>query len=162
MPMKRFGFSSDGGSRMRKIVSVTPSIAETMRNIVFIMIGVAVLVFKRHYSGPCESMVYAYAGNVAVSFAVYFNALNAPVKVRYKQLWAAGLALAAVELFEVFDGFGIMSNVYDALDLVANGVGVILALVVDRAWGFCQVKCSGRSTRINYVAPKAAEKKDSN
>ena len=147
---------------MRKIASVTPSKTEKMRNIVFIMIGVAVLVFKRHYSGPFESMVYAYAGNVAVSFAVYFNALNAPVKVRYKQLLAAGLALAAVELFEVFDGFGIMSNVYDALDLVANGVGVILALVVDRAWGFCQVKCSGRSTRINYVAPNAAEKKDSN
>jgi len=162
MPMKRYGFSSDGGSRMRKIVFVTPSRTETLRNIVFIMIGVAVLVFKRHYSGPLESMVYAYAGNVAVSFAVYFNALNVPVKVRHKQLWAAGLALAAVELFEVFDGFGIMSNVYDTLDLVANGVGVILALVVDRAWGFCQGNCSGRSTRINYVAPNAAETKDSN
>lgn len=147
---------------MRKIVLVTPSIAEKMRNIVFIMIGVAVLVFKRHYSGPFQPIVYAYAGNVAVSFAVYFNALNAPVKVRYKQLWAAGLALAAVELFEVFDGFGIMSNVYDTFDLVANGVGVILALVVDRAWGFCRVKCSGRSTRIDSVAPNAAEKKDSN
>ena len=162
MPMKRYGFSSDGGSGMRKIVSVTPSITETMRNVVFILIGGAVLVFKRHYSGPFESIVYAYAGNVAVSFAVYFNALNAPVKLRYKQLWAAGAALAAVELFEVFDGFGIMSNVYDALDLVANGVGVILAMVVDRAWGLCQVKCSGRSTRINYVAPNAAEKGDSN
>ncbi len=146
---------------MHKIVSVTPNITEKMRNIGFIMIGVAVLVFKRHYSGPFESIVYAYAGNVAVSFAVYFNALIAPVKVRYKQLWAAGLALAAVELFEVFDGFGIMSNVYDALDLVANGVGVILALVVDRAWVFCQVKCSGRPRRINDVAPNAAEKKDS-
>lgn len=161
MPMKRYGFSSDGGGRMRKIVAVTPSRTEALRNIVFIMIGVGVLLFKRHYSGPCESMVYAYAGNVAVSFAVYFNALNAPVKVRYKQLWAAGLALTAVELFEVFDGFGIMSNVYDTLDLAANGAGVILALVVDRAWGYCQVKCSGRSARINYVAPNVAETKNS-
>jgi hypothetical protein len=144
MPMKRYGFSSDGGSRMRKIVSVTPSRTETMRNIVFILIGVAVLVFKRHYSGPFESMVYAYAGNVAVSFAVYFNALNVPVKVRYKQLWAAGLALAAVELFEVFDGFGIMSNVYDTIDLVANAVGVMLALVVDTALGFHRIKCNGK------------------
>jgi hypothetical protein len=146
---------------MRKIVSVTPNITERMRNIVFIMIGVAVLLFKRHYSGPFESIAYAYAGNVAVSFAVYFNALNAPVKVKYKQLWAAGLTLAALELFEIFDGFGIMSNVYDALDLVANAVGVILALIVDRAWGLFQVKCSGRSTRINDVAPNAAEKNDS-
>jgi hypothetical protein len=155
--MKRYGVSSDGGSRMRKIVFVTPSIKERIRNIVFIMIGVAVLVFKKQYSGPFESIVYAYAGNVAVSFAVYFNALNAPVKVRYKQLWAAGLALAAVELFEVFDGFGIMSNVYDTFDLVANGVGVILALVVDCAWGLRQVKRSGRSARIKYLAPNEAD-----
>ena len=131
MPMKRYGFSSDGGCRMRKIDSVTPSIRETTRNIVFILIGVAVLVFKRHYSGPFEALVDAYGANVAVSFAVYFNALLVPVQFRYKRLWAAGLALAAVELFEVFDGFGIMTNVYDSIDLVANAVGVVLALVVD-------------------------------
>jgi hypothetical protein len=148
MLMKRQGFSSDGWTRMR--------------NIGFIMLGVAVLVFKRHYSGPFEAVVYAYAGNVAVSFAVYFNALLVPVKSRYKQLLAAGLALAAVELFEVFDGFGIMSNVYDSIDLVANAVGVMLALVVDTALTFPQRKRGGRLTRINHVAPDATQKKDSN
>jgi hypothetical protein len=30
----------------------------------------------------------------------------------------------AVELFELFDGFGIMTNAYDSLDLVANVVRV--------------------------------------
>ncbi len=117
MPVKGQGFSSDGMT--------------SMRNIVFVMLGVAVLVFKRHYSGPFEAVIDAYAANVAVSFAVYFNALFVPVQSRYKRLWAAGLALAAVELFEVFDGFGIMTNVYDSMDLVANAVGVLLALVVD-------------------------------
>jgi hypothetical protein len=150
MPMKRPGFISDDPWGFR------------MRNIGFVMLGVAVLVFKRHYSGPFEAVVYAYAGNVAVSFAVYFNALLVPVKVRYKQLWAAGLALAAVELFEVFDGFGIMSNAYDTIDLVANAVGVMLALVVDTALGFHRIKCSSRFTRINHVAPDATKKKDSN
>ena len=33
------------------------------------------LVFKRHYSGPYEVLIDSYAGNVAVSFAVYFIAV---------------------------------------------------------------------------------------
>ena len=119
MPIKRQGSSSDSGTRIRDIG--------------FILLGVAVLVFKRHYSGPYEAVIDAYAANVAVSFALYFNANLVAVKFRYRRLWAAGLALAAVELFEVFDGFGIMSNVYDSMDLVANGIGVLLALVVDSA-----------------------------
>jgi hypothetical protein len=150
MPMKRPGFISDDtwGFRMRKVG--------------FVVLGVAVLVFKRHYSGPFEAGIHAYAANVAVSFAVYFNVLLVPVQVRYKQLWAAGFALAAVELFEVFDGFGIMTNVYDSLDLVANAVGVFLALVVDTALAFPQLKRSGRFTRITYVPPDATKKKYSN
>jgi hypothetical protein len=131
-----------------------------MRNVVFVLLGVAVLVFKRHYSGPCEAVVHAYAANVAVSFAVYFNALFIPFQSRYKRLWAAGLALAAVELFEVFDGFGITANVYDSMDLVANAVGVLLALIVDTVLAFPQLKRSGRFTRTHYVGPDA-KKKDS-
>jgi hypothetical protein len=119
-----------------------------MRNVGFVLLGAAVLVFKRSYSGPFEPVVYAYAGNVAVSFAIYFNTLLAPINVRYKRLWAAAIALAAVELFEVFDGFGIMSNTYDPLDLVANAVGVLLALVVDTALASPRLKRSGRTMRI--------------
>ena len=130
MPMKRQGFRSDGMT--------------TMRNIVFVMLGVAVLVFKRQYSGPCEAVIDAYAGNVGASFAVYFNALFVPLQSRYKRLRAAGLALTAVELFEVFDGFGIMTNVYDSIDLVANAVGVIIALVVDAALSLHRIKCIGK------------------
>ncbi len=146
MPIKRPGFVSDD------------TLGFKMRNIGFIMLGLAVLVFKRHYSGPFATVIDAYAGNVAVSFSVYFNALLVPIKVRYKQLWAAGLALAAVELFEVFDGFGFMSNVYDAMDLVANAVGVMLALVVDTALSFHRIKRSGCLTRINDVAPDETKK----
>lgn len=120
----------------------------TLRNLAFIMLGVAVLVFKRHYSGPFEAAIHDYAGNVAVSFAVYFNALFGPVQFKYKRLLAAGLALAAVELFEVFDGFGIMANVYDSIDLVANAAGVLLALIVDTALAFPHRKPGGRFPRI--------------
>jgi len=104
-----------------------------IRDIGFVILGTAVLVFKRHYSGPFEAVIQSYAGNVAVSFAVYFIALQAPTGSRFKRLVTTGLAIAAVELFEVSDGFGFMSNVYDSVDLLANAVGVLLALVVDTA-----------------------------
>ncbi len=39
----------------------------------------------------------------------------------------AALAVAVVELFEITNGFGVMSNVYDPIDLVANVMGVTLA-----------------------------------
>lgn len=130
--MTHVGVPSKVGQFMQKRLqdaSVDPG--TRMSNIVYIMLGVAVLVFKRHYAGPCEEVIDAYAANVAVSFAVYFNAALMPVNIRYRRLWVAGLALAAVELFEVSNGFGIMSNVYDSMDLVANGAGVLLALIVD-------------------------------
>jgi hypothetical protein len=87
--------------------------------------------FKSRYTGPFAVLVHSYAGNVAVSFAVYFLALYVPIENKYKKLMAMGIALAAVELFEIFDGFGIMSNVYDDLDLVANIVGVVTAFAFD-------------------------------
>jgi hypothetical protein len=36
-----------------------------------------------------------------------------------------------VQSFEGLDGFGVMNNVYDSLDLVANAVGVTLGVAVD-------------------------------
>lgn len=47
----------------------------------------------------------------------------------------AALALAVVELFEITGGFGVMTNVYDPVDLAANVVGVALALAADVAAG---------------------------
>jgi hypothetical protein len=101
------------------------------RNISFILLGVAVLVLKSHYSGPFEVPVHSYAGNIAVSFAVYFLALRIPAGSGYRRLYASAIALAAVELFEVFDGFGIMSNTYDPVDLAANFAGVMAGLALD-------------------------------
>ncbi len=132
----------------RKGEGSSPDGMTTLRNLVFILLGVAVLVFKRQYSGPFETAVHDYAGNVAVSFAVYFNALFVPVESKYKRFWAAGLALAVVELFEVFDGFGIMTNVYDSMDLVGNAVGVLLAFLVDTALTIPRLKRGGRFTGL--------------
>ncbi len=105
-----------------------------IRNVSFILLGVAALVLKRHYAGPFQELVHNYGGNITVSFAVYFIVLHLPFHFGPKRLFTAGLGLAAVELFEALDGFGVMANVYDPADFVANGVGVVLALGVDTAF----------------------------
>ncbi len=102
-----------------------------IRNITFILLGVAVLLLKSRYTGPFEVLVHSYLGNVAVSFAAYFWAHLIPIKHKHERLFSAGIALAIVELFEVFDGFGFMSNAYDPIDLIANLVGIMVGLAVD-------------------------------
>jgi len=118
------------------------------RNVGFVLLGGAALVFTAHYSGPLEVFVHSYAGNIGVSFAVYFMALQIPIESKHKRLLAAGLALAAVELFEVFDGFGIMSNVYDSLDLVANLVGVAIGFALDTALAFRQLAATNAQDTV--------------
>ena len=90
---------------------------------------------KSAYHGPFEDVLNAYAGNVAVSFALYFAAVNATAGYGRSRLIAAALTLLAVELFEVTDGFGAMENVYDPADFIANAAGVGLAVIVDVATG---------------------------
>jgi uncharacterized membrane protein len=101
------------------------------RNVVLALMGAAILVLKPAYHGPGEVAVQSYAGNVAVSFALYFAAINATARFRRPRLLAALAALVVVEAFEIFDGFGVMANVGDPADLVANVVGIALAVVVD-------------------------------
>jgi len=47
------------------------------------------------------------------------------------RLSAAFLAMVVVTSFELADGFGVLTNVYDPADLLANPVGIGLAVVVD-------------------------------
>lgn len=101
--------------------------------VALVLAGVAVLVLKQWYAGPLAAAVHAWGGNVAVSFAVYFLATIAAGRLALPALAAAGSALLAVEAFEVTNGFGVMSNVYDPVDLLANAVGVGAALALDLA-----------------------------
>jgi GrpB-like predicted nucleotidyltransferase (UPF0157 family) len=103
------------------------------RNVAFALLGVAVLVLKPLYRGPYQGIVYSYAGNFSVSFALYFVALTALGRRGYGRLAAAGSTLLAVELFEVTEGFGVMENVWDPWDLAANAAGVAFAVLVDVA-----------------------------
>jgi len=111
-----------------------PPPAIRARNAGLALLGAAVLVFKSAYSGPLEQIVHSYAGNVAVTFALYFAAVSATHRFRRPRLLAALSALAVVTSFEVADGFGLMANVYDPLDVLANGAGVAFAVAVDLLW----------------------------
>lgn len=103
------------------------------RNVLFVLLGVTGLVLKGHYSGPFFEMIYRYGGNVSASFAVYFIVGISTLGWRFRKLVIAGIALLVVELFELTNGFGVMSNVYDRADFVANMVGIGLALSIDIA-----------------------------
>ncbi len=122
----------------------TSAPATVVRTVFFVLLGVAGLLLKRHYSGPHPDVVHSYGGNVAASFAVYFimsnvrlplhfavSGLRLPLHPSNGRLLTAAAALLVVELFEVTNGFGVMTNVYDPMDLVANVGGVALALAVD-------------------------------
>ncbi len=109
--------------------------AITIRNVALAVLGAAVLVFKSAYHGPFADALTAYAGNVAVSFALYFAAINATSRYGRPGLLAAALTLLAVELFEITNGFGVMENIYDPADFIANAAGVGLAVIVDLGTG---------------------------
>ena len=121
---------------MKTIPRSTSTAAGKARNVPYVLVGAAVMVLKKHYAGPAEQLVHNYGGNIAASFAVYFVSLQLPIPAVLKKPFAAGLALAVVELFEAFDGFGVMTNTYDPFDFVANALGVGLALVVDTTLRF--------------------------
>ncbi len=100
-------------------------------NVLLTLLGVVGLVLKSRYPGPARDLVQSYGGNLAASFAVYFLARQVTDLAKLPRALAAVLAFLAVQLFEVFDGFGVMSNVYDPVDLAANTVGIGIAVAVD-------------------------------
>jgi hypothetical protein len=101
------------------------------RSVLLIILGVATLCLKPIYQGPYSYLVQSYLGNVSASFAVYFLATIASARVGKGRFISALSSLLVVEAFELSDGFGVMSNVYDPWDLLANAAGVGLALSMD-------------------------------
>lgn len=105
-----------------------------LHSIILVLVGVLALLIKRWLSASLGEMAYCYLGNVSVSFSVYYLVLLG-ARARFNRVVYILIALLIVESFELTDGFGIMSNVYDQNDLMANAIGVAIALVVDVAIG---------------------------
>lgn len=109
------------------------SLSTRIRTVAMVLLGVAALLLKPHYRGPLQPLLWNYLGNTGISFAVYFIVSLSAHSFPRPRLMAALGALAVVESFELLDGFGFMSNTYDPWDLLANALGVALALAVDAA-----------------------------
>jgi hypothetical protein len=69
---------------------------------------------------------------VAASFAVFFL-VSFAASPRLNRIWIGVVALAIVEAFELTNGFGVMTNVYDPFDYLANILGITLAFFADLA-----------------------------
>lgn len=104
---------------------------EKVWNVLFIVPGVIILVLKQSYNGPYQEIVKSYAGNLSVSFAIYFLISIVSDNWKKNKLITAAISLIIVESFEVANGFGIMKNVFDTIDLFANLIGISLAFVLD-------------------------------
>jgi len=106
-------------------------LSRRVRNLAFVLLGVVGLVLKGRYSGPFREVVLSYGGNLTASFAVYFIVRQVSTPRPLTWVPSAIIALLVVQLFELTNGFGVMTNVYDPLDLVANAIAVALAVAVD-------------------------------
>ena len=102
-----------------------------VRNTIFALIGAILLVLKSQYTGPYSEVVLSYSGNICASFAVYFIVRLSNRRIRINRFLNAVMALLIVQIFEITNGFGVMLNVYDPLDLIANTIGIAAAILVD-------------------------------
>jgi hypothetical protein len=102
------------------------------RNLLLVGAGIVCLLLKPWFNRHFGDLAHSYLGNVSASFAVYFIIAisDLPGLTRTK---TAGLALLVVEGFELTNGFGVMTNVYDPFDYLANAIGIGLAVCVDAA-----------------------------
>jgi hypothetical protein len=100
------------------------------RNVCLVLAGVAGLLLKGWFADPIGELAYSYVGNLAGSFAVYY-VVSIGLGSRLQRAAIAGVALLVVEIHELADGFGFMTNVVDPFDYLANALGVALAYDVD-------------------------------
>ncbi len=97
-----------------------------------VLVGVAGLLSKSWFRDSLSSLAHDYLGNVSASFAVFFM-VTILAYPRLHRIWIAVVALAVVEAFELTNGFGVMTNVYDPFDYLANSLGIALAYCADLA-----------------------------
>lgn len=98
-----------------------------------VLVGVAALLSKSWFRESIGGLAHDYLGNISASFAVFFI-VTLGTASKLHRIWIAAIALAIVEAFEWTNGFGVMTNVYDPFDYLANGLGVTLAFCVDLVW----------------------------
>ena len=117
------------------------------RRLVLALIGVALLVGFNHYTGAGREFVHSYGSNISFSFAVYFWLQLSQLPFAENRLWIFVLAFAVVSLSEFAQLFGFYSGVFDVWDFLFNGVGIIIALLIDLILNGRLVRTSRSSTQ---------------
>jgi hypothetical protein len=100
------------------------------RNVLLVLVGVASLPVKERFADSVGELLYSYLGNLTVSFAFYF-VVSIGAWSGLTRVGIAAIALVVVEGFELTNGFGVMTNVYDPFDYLANALGVVLAYFIE-------------------------------
>lgn len=101
-----------------------------IHDVLLVLAGIAGLLAKKWLSQALGELALSYLGNLAASFSVYFL-VRIAFGAKLGRLAIAGIALALVETFELTNGFGVMSNVFDPFDYPANALGIAAAILVD-------------------------------
>ena len=105
---------------------------------VVVLAVAAVHVFRvGHYlSGDQYRLYYSYASDVLVPVAMYFVLCMSEGNLRFLRDWRAKavLVFAAASSTEVLQGLGVplLGQTFDPLDFVMFGVGVFVAVLLDR------------------------------
>ncbi|MFZ2864325.1 MAG: hypothetical protein WA440_06200 [Ignavibacteriaceae bacterium] len=81
------------------------------RSVSFIFTGVVLLILKQKYNRPNPEIIKSYLGNFSVSFGVYFIVQFNNHLWKTNNVITALIAIVVVSLFELTDGFCVMTNV---------------------------------------------------
>jgi hypothetical protein len=107
--------------------------------VVGIMLGIAFIHAFRlgsYLEGPLFLFYYSYFSDIIIPFGFYFMLCLNDVSIRWLEDWRvkALLIFVGASLTEVAQAFGIylLGVTFDPLDIVMFGVGVLLAVFVDR------------------------------
>jgi hypothetical protein len=101
---------------------------DKLLKVFLILLGISAFILKSQYQGPYQELVINYGSNFLISFVIYFLLSFFAASNKFI---VVVISLALVELFEVTNGYGIIPHAYDAFVLLANFIGVFLAVCLD-------------------------------
>lgn len=103
---------------------------EKARNLICMSIGIAGLLFSRHYSGPAETFFHSYGANITFSFSFYFLLKRFRLRSIDNAYVNAAYAFLGVSMQEVAQGIKLYPGTYDPLDFAFNALGIGVAMGV--------------------------------
>jgi hypothetical protein len=119
--------------------SSIPGVAGRTVVIVCVLLTIALIHMVRvgsYLEGRLFSLYYSYFSDIVVPFGFYFLLCLNEASIRMLRDWRvkAALVYAAASLTEVMQFFGVplLGATFDPLDFAMFGVGVFLAVIVDR------------------------------